>query len=165
LRCKHRKRKSCSRAAALLPECKGRVTQQPGIRNAKPHRARRNSMTRKVNCCQTNALIEQWPRPKFGHGASSESSSIMLPELIKCYTINNKTLTSDNRTSVTLNCRRSLEMSCPCPLEMSGSKDGLDFYERARSKADRSVEGPANARPHATPAAPTQATRAMALLP
>ena len=37
-------------------------------------------------------------------------------------------------------CRRSLEMSCPCPLEMSGSKDGLDFYERTRSETDRSVE-------------------------
>ena len=47
---------------------------------------------------------------------------------------------TDNAFIAVIDCRRSLEMSCPCPLEMSGSKDGLDFYERTRSEADRSVE-------------------------
>jgi len=37
-------------------------------------------------------------------------------------------------------CSRPLEMSWFRPLEVSGSKDGLDIDERARSETDRSVE-------------------------
>jgi hypothetical protein len=43
---------------------------------------------------------------------------------------------SDNAYYVQFGCRSSLEMSCFSPLEMSGSKDGMDFYERARSETD-----------------------------
>lgn len=49
-------------------------------------------------------------------------------------------IASDNAYSVQSVCRRPLEMSWFRPIEVSGSKDGLDIDERARSEADRSVD-------------------------
>jgi hypothetical protein len=51
-----------------------------------------------------------------------------------------KPLLPDNEDYFVLKCSRPLEMSWFRPLEVSGSKDGLDIDERARSETDRSVE-------------------------